>query len=326
MRIIDFDAIQNLNISIEQCIDWVEQVFRNKFHAVLPPKNSVKFNNGCFFNTMPSLFPDINRFGVKVVSRYSPPSRMTFSCTKINSPSIVGNILLYDSSNNELLAIMDGTWITAMRTGATAAVTCGLLKKTQTKSYSFIGLGNMARSVLLFLNTVMKNEPLEIKLLKYKDQHNSFIERFSQFKNMTFQVYDSVPMLIRDSDVIISCVTVTKTDFTEDADYPEGVLVIPVHTMGFQNCDLFFDKIYCDDIGHIKNFKYFNQFKNCDEISNIMLGKNKGRGSEKERIIVYNIGVSLHDVFFASKIYDLYGDTLKKDVLLQPSNMKRYWV
>jgi ornithine cyclodeaminase/alanine dehydrogenase-like protein (mu-crystallin family) len=222
---------------------------------------------------------------------------------------------------------MDGTWITAMRTGAVAAVTCGLLKKQQTKSYSFIGLGNMARAVLLCLNAAAKNEPLEIKLLKYKDQHNDFIKRFSRFKNITFQVYDSVPMLIRNSDVIISCVTIMKTDFTKDTDYSEGVLVIPVHTMGFQNCDLFFDKIYCDDIGHIKNFKYFNRYKNCDEISNIILGRNRGRESEKERIIVYNIGISLHDIFFASKIYDLCGDMPEKKVIsLQPPDMERYWV
>jgi hypothetical protein len=80
MRIIDFRTIQNLNIQPKQCIDWVGRVFRNKYNAVLPPKNSVKFNNDCFFNTMPSLFPDMNRFGVKIVSRYSlypPPPRNT---------------------------------------------------------------------------------------------------------------------------------------------------------------------------------------------------------------------------------------------------------
>jgi hypothetical protein len=158
MHSIDFNAIQNLNIPIEQCIDWVEQVFRNKFHAVLPPKISMKFNNGCFFNTMPSLFPDINRFGVKVVSRYpSLPPEYAFVQSGV-PPSLRGNILLYDSLNGELLAVMDGTWITAMRTGAVAAITCGLLKKRQTKSYSFIGLGNTARSTLLCLHVLMKNE------------------------------------------------------------------------------------------------------------------------------------------------------------------------
>ena len=43
--------------------------------------------------------------------------------------------------------------------------------------------------------------------------------------------------------------------------YRKGCLVIPVHTRGFQNCDLCFDKVYADDTAHVCGFKYFNEFK-----------------------------------------------------------------
>jgi ornithine cyclodeaminase/alanine dehydrogenase-like protein (mu-crystallin family) len=224
---------------------------------------------------------------------------------------------------------MDGTWITAMRTGAVAAISINLLQNKKTQSYSFIGLGNMARAVLLCLNSIFNEKSIEVKILKYKNQHNEFIARFSSYKNITFKIYNTTSELISSSEVIISCVTVKRTNFADDIIYPDGILVVPVHTMGFQNCDLFFDKIYCDDIDHINGFKYFKQYKNCDEISNILLGKNKGRTSKDERIIVYNIGISLHDIYFASKIYDLLrGHMLndKPDILLQPIDIPRYWV
>ncbi|MDR1215092.1 MAG: hypothetical protein LBK25_00240 [Treponema sp.] len=300
MKYIDFNTIKALAISPEKCIDWAKKALLTKHNSILPPKTSIKFADGCFFNTMPSLLPEIERFGVKIISRYPMTSQ-----SREYGPSLSGDIMLYDSTTGKLLAIMDGTWITAMRTGAVATLSINLLSKKDTKSYSFIGLGNTARATLLCLNTTLNYEPIIIKILAYKKQHEVFMQRFATYTNITFKVYDSVNELIQTSDVIISCVTTAKENFAYDSDYSEGVLVVPVHTMGFQNCDLFFDKIFCDDIGHVKNFKYFSLFKNCDEVFNILIGKKTGRESENERILVYNIGISLQDIFFASNIYEL---------------------
>lgn len=71
------------------------------------------------------------------------------------------------------------------------------------------------------------------------------------------------------------------------------------------NCDLFFDKVYADDTDHVKHFKYFNQFKRFAEVSDVLNGAAEGRQSDSERILVYNIGLSMHDIYFAAKIYQL---------------------
>jgi ornithine cyclodeaminase len=80
---------------------------------------------------------------------------------------------------------------------------------------------------------------------------------------------------------------------------------VPIHTRGFQNCDTTFDKVFADDTGHVQGFKYFNQFKHFAEISDVLKGENIGRSSDDERILSYNIGLGLHDVYFASKIIEL---------------------
>jgi ornithine cyclodeaminase/alanine dehydrogenase-like protein (mu-crystallin family) len=322
MRYFDFDTIKTMNIPPKLCLNWAREIFLNKHNFVLPPKISIKFNDGCFFNTMPSLLPELNRYGVKIVSRYPPPLNDIYTQDKIR-PSISADIFLYDVNNGELVAIMDGTWITAMRTGAVAAISINLLKKKNTNSYSFIGLGNTARTTLLCLNEILNYEPFVVKILSYKDQHTTFMKRFSLYNNIIFEVYNSVKDLIKSSDVVISCVTVVKQDFALDTDYSEGILIVPVHTMGFQNCDLFFDKVFCDDIGHIENFKYFNHFKKCNEISNILLGNCSGREFESERILVYNIGLSIFDIMFASNIYNMAD---KQGILLSTSKIMRSWV
>ena len=99
--IINFDDIQKLNITPKLCVEWASEILMKKNDCILPPKNSIKFGDNCFFNTMPSYIPFLNNFGVKVVSRI--PNRI---------PSLMGEILLYDSITGNLLAFIDGTWIT----------------------------------------------------------------------------------------------------------------------------------------------------------------------------------------------------------------------
>jgi ornithine cyclodeaminase/alanine dehydrogenase len=59
------------------------------------------------------------------------------------------------------------------------------------------------------------------------------------------------------------------------------VLVVPVHTRGFTNCDLFFDKIFADDTGHVDHFRNFKQFKYFAEMSDVVNGTAEGRESDK---------------------------------------------
>lgn len=295
MKIITFNDISNLNISPKQCIDWASYVIKSKNDNILPPKISIPFgiNNNSFFNTMPSYIPELNRFGVKIVSRI--PSRV---------PSITADILLYDSSNGALLSHMDGTWITTMRTGAVAALSINQLQKSNTLNYSFIGLGNTDRATLLCLNEINNNNIINVNLLAYKNQHELFQQRFANYKNIQFNVYENINKLIQNSDVIISCVTTANSYFAEPEDFKPGCLVVPIHTRGFQNCDLSFDKIFCDDINHISHFKNFNKYKYVKEMTDVLNAKEFIR-EDKDRILVYNIGISLQDIYFASKIYEL---------------------
>ena len=86
--------------------------------------------------------------------------------------------------------------------------------------------------------------------------------------------------------------------------------MIPICTLGFQNCDLFFDKVFTDEIEQIKGFKYFDCFKKCINISDVLNGM-PGRENEEERILIYNYGLGIHDLFFAMKFYEIadFGDT-----------------
>lgn len=315
MKIISQQQIRNLNISPAKCVEWVKESFALKEHALLPAKISIHPQGNDFFNTMPCAIPaPHNYFGVKIVHRI-----------KGGVPALGGDILLYDSKNGELLAMLDADWITTMRTGAVATLAIQTFRKGNTESYGIVGLGNTGRATMLCL---LESEPdlmHNVCLMRYKNQAELFIERFKDYPNVTFTVCDDVKELIGTSDVIVSCITEADGLLCDDDSiYREGCLVVPVHTRGFQNCDLFFDKVYADDTAHVCGFKYFSKFKQFAEIQEVISGLKPGRESDKERILSYNIGLGLHDVVYASKIYEMCKEHTTDVVLKRETD--KFWI
>ena len=297
IAVISQERIVSLGISPLDCLKWVEEGFLKKDLAQMPAKLSVHPQGEDFMTTMPCLLPEEEghkRFGIKVVNRIES-----------QKPALSSIIYLYDALTGHLIAMMDGDWITAMRTGAVAALAARLFKKDNTNTYSMIGLGNIARAVAMCLIADNKDKPITIRLMRYKDQAKKFAEKFKDASHVTFEIIDDKEQFISEADVVISCVTVaTELLFPDDSLFKKGVTVIPVHVRGFQNCDLFFDKVFGDDTDQIRNWKYFSKFRQYDEIHHVLQGLNPGRTNQEERILSYNYGLALHDIVFASKIYD----------------------
>lgn len=296
MIIITDKEIQALGISPKECVEWVKQSFSMKYDAQLPPKSSVHPQGIDFYTSMPCLLPArYDCYGVKVVSRIQG-----------RKPAIKSELLLYKASTGELLSLMEADWITRMRTGAVAALAIDTLQKKDVKVYSFVGLGSTAQATMMCLQAILpKKKQCKVKLLRYKNQAEQFAEQFAH-PQMQFEIVDTHEELLKGADVLVSAVTEMPELFcADDTLYPKGILLVPIHTRGFQNCDLFFDHVFADDKGHVEKFKYFHQFKAFNELSEVLFNEVSGRENDNQRIIAYNIGLGLHDVWFANKIYQM---------------------
>lgn len=313
MKIIDFDVISNMNISPADCYQWVSEMIEKKGEALLPPKISLKPMDGVFCNVMPSIVGQAG--GIKVVTRY--PERV---------PALESFLSLFDVQTGEVLALMDATWITAMRTGAVAAHAVIHLAKSNFSTIGMVGLGNTSRATLLVLAEVLKDKHLTINLMKYKGQEEDFAKRFARYENLTFRTVDTAEELVSGSDVVISAVTYAPTNFCADEYFQKGVLVVPIHTLGFTNCDLFFDKVFADDYGHVCNFRYFDKFKRFAEMTDVVTGKVPGRESDDERILAYNIGISVHDVYFANRIYSMIPQNMQLPEVELNTPKEKFWI
>lgn len=319
MKIISQQEIKALGISAKQCCDWIRESFSIKRNAQLPAKISCHPADFDFFTSMPCLLPEDNEgnrfFGIKEVHRI-----------KGAIPSLGSDMMLYDAKTGDLLALLDTDWITTMRTGAVASVSARALRKDEANVYGFVGLGNTARATML---CILEDEPekhFDVRLLRYKNQAELFIERFKKYSNVSFTIVDDINELAGSVDVFFSCITDASGLLVEDESvFQPGVTVIPVHMRGLQICDTTFDRVFGDDTDHVKGFKYFSQFNDYNEIGEVLAGRDRGRKLQSQRIIDYNYGLALHDVVYASKIYMMMKDktTTEVDIIKETD---KFWV
>ena len=231
-----------------------------KKDAQLPAKISVHPADFDFFTSMPCLLPASGKIGGGKIEQY-------FGIKEVHRiegavPSLGSDMMLYNAKTGELLALVDCDWITTMRTGAVAAVSAKALRKEGADTYGMVGLGNTGRATLLCILEAEPEKHFKVKLLRYKDQAELFIERFKDYQNVEFEIVDDINEMARTVDVFISCITSASGLLVEnEKTFQPGVTVIPVHMRGLQNCDTTFDRVFGDDTDHVKGFKYFSQYK-----------------------------------------------------------------
>lgn len=301
MKIINHDTIKGL-ITPTEAFELVKDNFVRKSEWVLPPKTSLKYESPDFFNVMPCMMPAEGFAGVKMIFRRAG-----------RIPTLTSKIIIFDYHTGDALALLDGDYLTVLRTGAVAALAAETFAVKNFSRLGLFGLGNTAYAtfdVLVERRKILAAPPLEVYLLRYKDQAEKFIERFRHVEGVKFFIVDDCEEIIKNSQVLISCVSNMDGLFCPPEKYPDGITVIPVHSKGFQNCDLAFDKIFADQTAQIKSFKYWSQFSElnyCGELTDVLTGKVAGRTGDNERILSYNVGIAIHDIRFAFEVYKLAG-------------------
>ena len=90
---------------------------------------------------MPAHSPDSARFSLKVISLFE-------NNPALNLPFIQAMVMLFDATNGTPLAIMEGTSLTAIRSGAASGAATDLLAKVNSSKVAIFGAGLQARTQL----------------------------------------------------------------------------------------------------------------------------------------------------------------------------------
>ncbi len=142
-----------------------------------------------------------------------------------------------------------------------------------------------------------------VKMIGRHGHENRIMDLFRQDPDVHFVLCDTYEEVIGGSDLVISAITKVTENFVTDEYFKEGCTVIPICTMGFQNCDLFFDRVFTDEMEQIRGFKYFDHFAPVTtNVTDVLNGATPGRTNNVQRILVYNYGIAIHDLVFAANL------------------------
>ena len=164
---------------METTIKVVEKAFRdygNK-QVQMPPKGYLNFEiyHGDL-RAMPAYLPDLDIAGVKIVNCH-PENR------KYDLPTAMALIILNDPKTGAPISIMDGTYLTNMRTGAAGAIATKYLGRKDSKILGLVGAGAQAITQLLALRKVM-----QLEKVKVVDKDLSYARRFAEKEASKFGV------------------------------------------------------------------------------------------------------------------------------------------
>ncbi len=233
-----------------------------------------------------------------------------------NLPRANALIILNDTQTGMPLAVMDGTLISAMRTGAVGGVGAKHLARDGSEVVGMIGMGVQARTQAMAIKEALPDLKEIRGYRRTKEKAAKDAAEIAELTGVDTKVADSPREAVEGADVIVTA-TLADEPIVKDSWVKKGSLFIHVGSYLEEEYDVVFhsDKIIVDDWEVVKHRKtpilarMFDEGLIRDEdihgnLDEIVAGKKPGRETEDERIFFAPIGMAHEDVAVASRIFE----------------------
>lgn len=264
---------------------------------------------------MPGFAANAKALGVKIVSVFPNNNSKGLSTTP-------ATMILVDEQTGEVSSIMDGTYLTQIRTGAVSGAATDLLSRKDSKVFAIIGTGGQAPSQIEAVLTVRDIETVIVynrKLEKAEQFVSEMKETLGKKFEVDFIATDSSEDAVKNADIITTVTTAKKPVF-DGKHVKKGAHINGVGSFKpeMQELDEYIlvnaDKVYVDTrdgvlnesgdfLTPIKN----NTFKSEDiegELGEVVMGKARSRESDDEITLFKTVGSGVLDIVTARRIYE----------------------
>jgi ornithine cyclodeaminase/alanine dehydrogenase len=252
---------------------------------------------------MPAYLPSLEAAGVKWISGYAANRAKGL-------PYISGLLILNDPETGIPLAVMDATWITAMRTGAATAVAARHLARPDSRTAGIVACGVQGRTNLEALARVFR-----LARVKAYDIDRAAADRFAaemgRALGLEIEVVSYPREAVHGLDLVVTSGPIAMR--------PNPTIEAGWLSPGAFGCALDFDSYWCgdalreadklatDDISQLHFYRRAGYFLDTPEpyadLGEIAAGRKPGRQSEGERILCMNLGLALEDMATAILVY-----------------------
>lgn len=298
--------VVDAGMTMREAIEVVSEVLAEHGEKMIenPPKPGIHTRKDAFIHAMPGYLPRKRAAGMKWVAGY--PGN-----PGLGLPSIMGVIVLNDVDTGEPIAIMDGTYITALRTAAVSALAARYLARADSGIIGAVGAGLQARYHLVALREVLPR----LESVKVFDASPVAVERFvaemSELVPFRIEPVSSVEYAIKGSDIVFTATGHLDERLFKSVWVSPGCLALPIHARGWDLESLHMDKLVVDDWEQFRTTQggaggYYSPLPEAPyaELGEIVSGRKPGRENSEERIINFNFGMAVHDILMATRVYE----------------------
>lgn len=262
--------------------------------------------------------PEDGRYMMAALAAMDDPSLLTVKTVVLNPdnpsaglPQINGLVTMLDSSTGLPVAIIDGNWITAVRTAGLSAVAAKHLARNDAASVGFVGCGVQARS---HLDAFADMFPLERIQIFGRGQANiGLLTKAAQAKGLIVDMCESGQAAIENVDLIVTSITATggPAPFLDANGMKDGAfaaitdLGVPWRRETFSALD----QVVIDDVAQEAALPN----KLCDplyvsgDLSQMVLGAIPARKSDADRTAFLFRGHALGDLALSALAWQRHG-------------------
>jgi alanine dehydrogenase len=302
--ILNRDQVREL-LDMRAAIDAVESalVEFSAGQAVMPVRvtTPVPAHGGVVLG-MPAFLGQTNALGTKIVTVYkNNPAR--------NLPTILAVVVINDPETGKVEAIMDGGYLTAVRTAAASAVGTKYLANKKPSVVGILGTGVQGESHLWAMTEVAEVERVVIYNRSRESAERFKSEMGSRFK-LPIEIVANEEAVCRQSDILILATTaaepITRREWLKPGAH---VNAVGSHSPTARELDgetvaaarIVVDSRdanlkECGDLLIPMNEGKFGQEHFADEIGEVAAGNKPGRRSPDEITIYKSVGIAIEDV------------------------------
>lgn len=302
-------------VTMTMCMEAVEKAFADLAagKATLPQRTpiSVPDQHGLAL-FMPAHVKSLGALGAKVVTVYKD------NVSKHALPTVLGTIILLDEATGFPVVLMDGGYLTAMRTGAVSGVATKYMAPPAARVAALFGTGAQAFTQVL---GVHEARPLS-RLLAYSvdppDARRRFADRVTATIGVPVAMIDDPASAVAQADVVILATTaatpVLDGRWLKPGSHINGV---GSHAPGARELDtltLQKSRVVCDQTAACKaeagDFIIPAQAgdwgwdKVAGDLGDVIVGKVPGRTSPEEITLFKSVGLAIQDMAAARMVFD----------------------
>jgi ornithine cyclodeaminase/alanine dehydrogenase len=301
-------------LDMPKCLKIVEEVFRAHGEGTVNMPAKLGLNLGesgdwppydAFMNAMPAYLGPFDAAGLKWAGGWKQNPQKGL-------PYVMATIFLVDCQTGLLLSVMEGSYITNIRTGAATGVAAKYLAKKDSKIVAIIGAGAQGRMQIRALASLFSFENIRVMDIN-PETAERFVAEMGEELGLSSRQVKSHREAVEGADIIVTA-TVAHGVLVRREWVSPGAFVASIGSYPELDPQIIFDadKVLVDswaqnkhrgELSVLVQEGKFPEKNLYGEVGEVVAGKKTGRDNDQQIVVSCLIGLGSHDVGCAHSVY-----------------------